>query len=212
MKKTSILILILLLVIGLTSGCGFLKGTINSYEEDKTTIEEPSQSEDIQIVYTKEADSKSTICDDSVDDGNNPYVKGITTVGYEGETTKLTDKCNDDYVLEYYCDGNVYKSYQKLCQYGCNDGACRQSSEPVKDVSVVTEQVSHESDRVDEVKTSSKTQPHCTNGYKDGDETDLDCGGSCKTCGYGKMCKSTADCQSPYFCNYRSKMCLETKS
>ena len=35
----------------------------------------------------------------------------------------------------------------------------------------------------------------CTNSVKDGDETDVDCGGSCaKKCGNGQSCKVNADC------------------
>ncbi|APR85524.1 Hypothetical protein A7982_10873 [Minicystis rosea] len=38
----------------------------------------------------------------------------------------------------------------------------------------------------------------CTNGAKDGDETDVDCGGSCgKTCGLTKGCTSVNDCAAP---------------
>src|SRR5207253_1866743 len=37
---------------------------------------------------------------------------------------------------------------------------------------------------------------HCTDGKLDGDETDVDCGGSCKKCGDGKACISPGDCAS----------------
>lgn len=36
----------------------------------------------------------------------------------------------------------------------------------------------------------------CTNGVKDGDETDVDCGGSCGACENGKTCAENSDCQS----------------
>lgn len=36
----------------------------------------------------------------------------------------------------------------------------------------------------------------CTSGSKDGDETDVDCGGSCAPCGAGLMCKHGSDCDS----------------
>jgi hypothetical protein len=36
----------------------------------------------------------------------------------------------------------------------------------------------------------------CTNGGQDGDETDVDCGGTCPKCGLGKACKGNADCAS----------------
>lgn len=38
----------------------------------------------------------------------------------------------------------------------------------------------------------------CTNGFKDGSETDVDCGGTCDTCGNFKTCASDADCTSSW--------------
>ena len=37
---------------------------------------------------------------------------------------------------------------------------------------------------------------HCQNGVKDGDESDVDCGGSCPACPQGKLCGGGADCAS----------------
>jgi hypothetical protein len=36
--------------------------------------------------------------------------------------------------------------------------------------------------------------PTCTDGVKNGDETDVDCGGSCPRCTNGKACTSRDDC------------------
>jgi plastocyanin len=36
----------------------------------------------------------------------------------------------------------------------------------------------------------------CTNGRTDGDESDLDCGGSCPACALTASCRSAADCAS----------------
>jgi len=36
----------------------------------------------------------------------------------------------------------------------------------------------------------------CANGQRDGDETDVDCGGSCDPCGPGSQCNSHADCDT----------------
>ena len=44
---------------------------------------------------------------------------------------------------------------------------------------------------------SSSSQTKCANGFKDGMETDVDCGGSCRTrCTVGMRCKRNADCFS----------------
>jgi hypothetical protein len=39
-----------------------------------------------------------------------------------------------------------------------------------------------------------KNQCRCQDGVKDGDETDVDCGGACPPCALGKMCSQDADC------------------
>lgn len=44
--------------------------------------------------------------------------------------------------------------------------------------------------------SGSPTPTHCSNGVLDGDESDLDCGGSCAACGTGATCGTGADCQS----------------
>ncbi len=44
------------------------------------------------------------------------------------------------------------------------------------------------------------TQAHCSDGMKDGDESDVDCGGSCSACAVGKACGMTSDCGPEQFC------------
>ena len=54
------------------------------------------------------------------------------------------------------------------------------------------------------VKTNSGTAPDlapgwggsCSDGIKNGDQTDIDCGGACKPCKRGLMCRSGEDCES----------------
>jgi hypothetical protein len=41
-------------------------------------------------------------------------------------------------------------------------------------------------------------EPTCRDRVKNGDETDVDCGGSCQTCWTGKRCESGRDCQSQF--------------
>jgi hypothetical protein len=43
---------------------------------------------------------------------------------------------------------------------------------------------------------NQKCVDSCSDGTKDGDETDLDCGGSCSDCADGKACDWDGDCQS----------------
>ena len=37
---------------------------------------------------------------------------------------------------------------------------------------------------------------HCDDRIQDGDETDIDCGGSCRACGFDTKCEVAADCQT----------------
>jgi hypothetical protein len=37
---------------------------------------------------------------------------------------------------------------------------------------------------------------HCDDRIQDSDETDIDCGGSCKACGFSTKCAIDADCQT----------------
>ena len=40
--------------------------------------------------------------------------------------------------------------------------------------------------------------PHCSDFVNSGDETDVDCGGSCESCENGSACEEHADCQSRF--------------
>src|SRR5690348_5063006 len=49
----------------------------------------------------------------------------------------------------------------------------------------------------------------CNDGKKDGDETDVDCGGSCAPCATGKTCAKSSDCASAACLN---NMCIDLPS
>ncbi len=49
---------------------------------------------------------------------------------------------------------------------------------------------------------------HCTNGIKDFDETDIDCGGSCNSCDIYQDCKTNNDCKSAN-CHPLKKICVD---
>jgi hypothetical protein len=56
-----------------------------------------------------------------------------------------------------------------------------------------------ESSEVESSSEESETsQASCANGIKDGDESDVDCGGSCPGCDNGKECESDGDCLSAH--------------
>ena len=52
-------------------------------------------------------------------------------------------------------------------------------------------------------------EPTCEDGFKNGDQTDIDCGGSsCPVCDLGKMCLDHSDCISE-FCDPLENICAE---
>merc|ERR1719502_1324348 len=50
------------------------------------------------------------------------------------------------------------------------------------------------------VPTPTPTSAHCVNDVFDGDETDVDCGGSCAPCGQGFACAGDSDCNAATLC------------
>jgi RHS repeat-associated protein len=50
--------------------------------------------------------------------------------------------------------------------------------------------------------------PHCGNGVRDGNETGVDCGGSCPACPGGGVCASDADCASGFVCGTNNGACF----
>nr|MBA3500495.1 hypothetical protein [Deltaproteobacteria bacterium] len=46
------------------------------------------------------------------------------------------------------------------------------------------------------VDTAPDAGPSCTDGIKNGQETDVDCGGSCDGCANGKVCSTGPDCEN----------------
>jgi len=208
---------VLLIIIILLSGCAFVNKTISNYDDDEPEEKETKSTSTSSKTTTisepeKKIEAKSSSCDDSEDGGNRPDFYGKTIVKYGGEVKTLFEKCEDDYVIEYYCDDNEYKSYKKFCENGCEDGACRIKKE--SEFHIAPEQsVDRETvlERKEQREDSKTIKTHCINGFRDEDETDIDCGGSCTPCVYGKKCNENADCKSPYFCNVRQKTCLERK-
>ncbi len=49
--------------------------------------------------------------------------------------------------------------------------------------------------------TSTCTVPRCDDGEQNGDETDVDCGGTCQGCALCQVCSSTEDCDGTMACD-----------
>lgn len=48
----------------------------------------------------------------------------------------------------------------------------------------------------DDACSNACTQADCGDGKRNGDETDIDCGGACPACADGEQCSAPADCES----------------
>ena len=56
------------------------------------------------------------------------------------------------------------------------------------------------------------TLPSCTNGMRDGQETDVDCGGLCVTCGPSRACRLDTDCTSRSCADLRCEAIVDASS
>ena len=60
-----------------------------------------------------------------------------------------------------------------------------------------------------DAKTNTCAKPTCTDKVKNGDETDVDCGGAtCPACAAGKACKGSGDCAS-LICDTKTNACAK---
>jgi hypothetical protein len=70
-----------------------------------------------------------------------------------------------------------------VCAYKCADGkTCGSNNDCVSGVCDSTSKIC--------------AAPSCSDGIKNGTETDMDCGGICPKCSIGKMCSINSDCSS----------------
>lgn len=112
-------------------------------------------------------------------------------------------------------DGCRRWRHQQSCPYGCTGGGCLPPPPPacendpgcdwaglVRCVAGGNRQTcgNYDADSCLEWQTQFHPDCYCHDGVRDGDETDVDCGGSCGPCATGKTCTAATDCNS--------KLCL----
>ncbi len=130
--------------------------------------------------------------------------KGIENC-IEGDLPAEDDKCDYDseegcYVFEAYCNESDpwgFSYVEVLCEYGCEDGACREAdfhcNNSVQDFDEDGEDCGGAYCELCEpivVET-------CYDEEMNQDESDVDCGGVCgATCVEGQDCVTSADCES----------------
>lgn len=75
---------------------------------------------------------------------------------------------------------------------GSGDGESAGDEATANDDDEATQDSDDETDETDETGEPDS----CSNGTRDGDESDVDCGGSCSACADGADCEAASDCQS----------------
>jgi hypothetical protein len=81
-----------------------------------------------------------------------------------------------------------------LAVAGCSSGESPAES-PASETSIEDVAVT-DTDEGEDVPDAAPPPPSCTNGTRDGAETDVDCGGPCAKCAFGRTCLAPADCKS----------------
>lgn len=78
-----------------------------------------------------------------------------------------------------------------------DDGLGQQGDDGTNCPSLDSDDATNGSDPSEDSADETAEPPDCGNGFQDGDETDVDCGGSCtEDCGNGQGCEGDDDCQS----------------
>lgn len=99
----------------------------------------------------------------------------------EGNDLFKKRTCTEHVCSHHQCDSNQDKEKEliKTCEFGCSNNQCN----------------------------APPNTESCTDGIKNRDETDIDCGGSkCPKCGNNKVCTKNSDCQTNY-CNPSINKC-----
>ncbi|MFC2175000.1 class III signal peptide-containing protein [archaeon] len=146
-------------------------------------------------------------CGDGIIDGteecDGSKLNGATcqTLGYDGGTLQ----CHSNRISSTAC------TYQPSeCTYGtaviddtcssdssCVSGYCK-SGKCASDGSGAIDDSCNKNDHcaLEYCKSSKCTTPTCTDNVKNGDESDVDCGGSCTKCARTESCTTSSDCLS----------------
>ena len=99
-----------------------------------------------------------------------------------------------------YCYNNIQDGTETDVDCG---GSCPQCS----DQKSCSKNEDCQSNLCDPYTKLCKSFTTCSNGYKDGTESDTDCGGQCESCISGESCYLNADCQSN-LCDPYTKLCI----
>jgi hypothetical protein len=106
-------------------------------------------------------------------------------------------------VLVAACGGPGLPASHSACEGGLDAGAAGSGMDAV--VSDTAGDVTSASDSAQDVAARETAAPSsCGDSVKDGDETDIDCGGSCPPCGIGQGCLASGDCGTSPGCSPKS--------
>ena len=83
----------------------------------------------VQLLEASKTPTSTPISIRCVDTDEKNYSSAATTTLVAGESTQVQykDSCNNSTLTEYYCSGSEVKNENYTCQYGCENGACKQT-------------------------------------------------------------------------------------
>ncbi|MBS3109198.1 hypothetical protein J4227_01590 [Candidatus Woesearchaeota archaeon] len=132
--------------------------------------------------------------------------KGIDCAGPCSRKCPLDSECNSNGdCASGYCDISEGKCAKSLCENGVLDtnngetaidcgGSCQKKCSLGQACSISSDC----SNNYCNPKLRICAVESCTDGIKNGDESGIDCGGSCDKCEEGESCRSDDDCESDY--------------
>ncbi|MFI5398812.1 MAG: hypothetical protein ACHQ9S_25060, partial [Candidatus Binatia bacterium] len=133
-------------------------------------------------------------CFNGVKDGDETGVDcGGSCSGCDvGNSCKTSSDCSANNCVDGICCGpSCYQTCRScaLATTGQPDGTCVQVE--------AGKQTTNGCNAAGQACSGAACVPaHCFNGVKDGDETGVDCGGSCSGCDVGNSCKTSSDCSA----------------
>lgn len=141
-----------------------------------------------------------------LDGGMFPTAYGATYRYYKGTVTPYEDSCTGDVLVEHFCVSNYVRTREFTCTGGCSKGACLGGFDSEEALPAEEEAPAEEPPA--NAKDPAREFYNCNNGFRDTEETGIDCGGpNCPGCGFGKHCEQNRDCAAPLVCNVRMKKC-----
>jgi hypothetical protein len=93
-----------------------------------------------------------------------------------------------------------------IFSFGCSSDT-NSTASPGGDAGLTEAASSSEVGAIDMPTMMDGPMPDCSDGVRNGDESDVDCGGFCSPCAIGKTCKAHSDCESVHCIDGKCQVC-----